>query len=245
MGTPTTFDPYFKWLGIPRTEQPPNHYRLLGVNLFEGDREVIESGAEQRTNYLRTFQNGPSNEPSQKLLKEIAAARLCLLNSDRKFEYDDRLRLRLAIRGPPGIRLGQVAGLFPKISIPAVEASSAVGRSDSFVNSWTPPCLSRETLDTNDEPGAVELESLGISAEAIRRRHRTANRPPIIPLVGPMYFVVGVLLGALLTSVAHKMIDADGRASGAPHVVAADSSPGDGPRQQRTSDKEKTRNVQR
>ena len=242
MGVSTKFDPYYKWLGIPQTEQPPNYYRLLGVNLFESDCEVIESGANQRMHYLRTFQNGPNNEPSQKLLNEIAAARLCLLNPDRKFEYDDRLRLRLAVRGSASIRLRQIAGLFPKISIPSIEAA-AVDRSDNL--SWTPPCSSREILDTNDPPGAVELESLGIFAPEVRHRHPTANRPPIIPLVGPMYFVVGVLLGALLTSVAHKMIDADGRASGAPHVVAADSSPGDGPRQQRTSDKEKTRNVQR
>ena len=25
------FDPYYKWLGIPPEEQPPNHYRLLGI----------------------------------------------------------------------------------------------------------------------------------------------------------------------------------------------------------------------
>ena len=25
------FDPYHKWLGIPPKQQPPDHYRLLGV----------------------------------------------------------------------------------------------------------------------------------------------------------------------------------------------------------------------
>ncbi len=29
------FDPYHKWLGIPPDEQPANHYRLLGLELFE------------------------------------------------------------------------------------------------------------------------------------------------------------------------------------------------------------------
>ena len=28
------FDPYRKWLGIPPQEQPPNHYRLLGIGLL-------------------------------------------------------------------------------------------------------------------------------------------------------------------------------------------------------------------
>ena len=37
-----TFDPYHQWLGIPAAEQPPNHYRLLGVPLLESDLDVIE-----------------------------------------------------------------------------------------------------------------------------------------------------------------------------------------------------------
>ena len=35
------FDPYHRWLGIPPDEQPPHHYRLLGINAFETDPEVI------------------------------------------------------------------------------------------------------------------------------------------------------------------------------------------------------------
>ena len=40
------FDPYHKWLGIPPKDQPPNHYRLLGIELFESDPEVIDMAAE-------------------------------------------------------------------------------------------------------------------------------------------------------------------------------------------------------
>ena len=35
------FDPYFKWLGIPKADQPPHAYRLLGIELFESDADVI------------------------------------------------------------------------------------------------------------------------------------------------------------------------------------------------------------
>jgi hypothetical protein len=28
------FDPYHKWLGIPPPQQPPHHYRLLGIDLY-------------------------------------------------------------------------------------------------------------------------------------------------------------------------------------------------------------------
>jgi hypothetical protein len=34
-------DPYHLWLGIPRERQPPNHYTLLGVELFERQAEAF------------------------------------------------------------------------------------------------------------------------------------------------------------------------------------------------------------
>ena len=52
------FDPYFKWLAIPPQEQPPNHYRLLGVPLFISDLDVIESAADRQMAHVRTFSSG-------------------------------------------------------------------------------------------------------------------------------------------------------------------------------------------
>jgi hypothetical protein len=49
------FDPYHQWLGISPKDQPANHYRLLGVELFEVDHEVIENAADRQMAYLRTF----------------------------------------------------------------------------------------------------------------------------------------------------------------------------------------------
>jgi hypothetical protein len=43
-----SFDPYHKWLGIPSREQPPNHYRLLGISLFESDPDVIDAAANRQ-----------------------------------------------------------------------------------------------------------------------------------------------------------------------------------------------------
>ncbi|HQU46307.1 MAG TPA: hypothetical protein PK867_26105 [Pirellulales bacterium] len=40
---PETFDPYRKWLGISPKDQPPDHYRLLGIELFDDDPDVIEA----------------------------------------------------------------------------------------------------------------------------------------------------------------------------------------------------------
>ena len=42
--------------------------------------------------HLRTFQLGQHAALSQRLLNEVAAARLCLLNPHKKREYDEQLR---------------------------------------------------------------------------------------------------------------------------------------------------------
>ncbi len=98
MTTDTEFDPYHKWLGIPKSEQPPNHYRLLGIALFESDVEVIDAAANQRMSYLQEVAVGPHMDLSQKLLNEISAARRCLLDPKKKAEYDARLREELGRR---------------------------------------------------------------------------------------------------------------------------------------------------
>lgn len=85
------FDPYYKWLGIPAKDQPPHHYRLLGLALFESDLETIANAADARMSQIRTFQTGPHSELSQKLLNEIAAAKVCLLSPEKKAQYDAQL----------------------------------------------------------------------------------------------------------------------------------------------------------
>ena len=92
------FNPYHAWLGIPPEEQPPNHYRLLGVALFEVQAEVIDTAADRQMAHLRTFQCGKHSALSQRLLNEVSAARLCLLNSAKRAEYDQRLRKRVQPR---------------------------------------------------------------------------------------------------------------------------------------------------
>ncbi|KKL18858.1 hypothetical protein LCGC14_2471340, partial [marine sediment metagenome] len=43
-----TFDPYQAWLRISPEEQPPHHYRLLGLDPFEEKAQVIERAAGRR-----------------------------------------------------------------------------------------------------------------------------------------------------------------------------------------------------
>jgi formylglycine-generating enzyme required for sulfatase activity len=85
------FDPYFEWLAIPPEEQPPNHYRLLAVPLFLDNPRVIDHAAAQRMAHLRTLQTGTHSALSRRLLNEVAAARVCLLNPGKKAAYDAKL----------------------------------------------------------------------------------------------------------------------------------------------------------
>lgn len=87
-----TFDPYHRWLGIPPSEQPANHYRLLGLTLFESNQEVIDSAAMRQIAHIRSQALGPNRGRIHSLLNELAEARVTLLNPQSKSKYDQDLR---------------------------------------------------------------------------------------------------------------------------------------------------------
>lgn len=119
MTTPDAFDPYHRWLGIPSADQPPSHYRLLAINVFESDPEVIRDAAEQRMAHVRTYQLGPNSAMSQKILNELAAAKACLLDPAMRAAYDEQLRDELAAANPAPLRTITPA-LSPKRSWQAI-----------------------------------------------------------------------------------------------------------------------------
>jgi hypothetical protein len=85
------FDPYYEWLGIPPRSQPPHHYRLLGIALFEENPSVIEHAADRQMGHVKQFQTGQHSAETQRLLNEIVGAKLCLLRPDSKRRYDAAL----------------------------------------------------------------------------------------------------------------------------------------------------------
>lgn len=95
------FDPYLKWLGIRESSRPINHYRLLGLDLFEDDADVISMAADRQMSHIRTYQGGPNGDLSQQLLNELARARRCLLMPEKKQDYDKELRLAQSSAMPP------------------------------------------------------------------------------------------------------------------------------------------------
>ncbi|TVS16279.1 MAG: hypothetical protein EA424_14505 [Planctomycetaceae bacterium] len=115
------FDPYHRWLGIPPEDQPPDHYRLLGIARFETDREVIDSVAMRHMLFLQEIADGPHVPQAQQLLNELAAARRCLLDADRKAAYDAGLKEQLAdsIPAPPVSGSVPASPSFPAVGPPA------------------------------------------------------------------------------------------------------------------------------
>ena len=93
-------DVYHELLGIPPEEQPPNHYRLLGIAPFESDREVILNATRRQCGFVRTVALVYPAE-SQTLLNELTAAKLCLLDPVRRKEYNEQLRAGKARATPP------------------------------------------------------------------------------------------------------------------------------------------------
>jgi hypothetical protein len=85
------FDPYHRWLAIPRGQRPPTYYQLLGVDPDEADPDVIAEAALRQTSHVRTYQTGPYAERCTALLNEIARARATLTHPERRREYDARL----------------------------------------------------------------------------------------------------------------------------------------------------------
>jgi len=109
---PDGFNPYYQWLGIPPKDQPPHHYRLLAIDSFEVNADVIANAADRQMAHVRTFQTGAHSAESQRLLNEISAARLCLLSPDRKSAYDAQLKATLTAvesANAPGSAPGPIA----------------------------------------------------------------------------------------------------------------------------------------
>ena len=85
------FDPYHKWMGIPKGPRPPTYYLLLGITPAETDAEAIKEAALRQTAQVRVYQTGPHSELCTRLLNEIAQARAVLLNPKLRREYDQRI----------------------------------------------------------------------------------------------------------------------------------------------------------
>lgn len=85
---------YSEWLGIPPEEQPANYYRLLELPLCEADPAVIDRAASRRIEQVEAHR-AANPSLAEQLLRELAAARKCLLHPPDKAAYDGHLKRAL------------------------------------------------------------------------------------------------------------------------------------------------------
>jgi type IV pilus assembly protein PilM len=90
------FNPYHRWLGIRGAQTPPNHYRLLSLELWEADEEMIRDAFSRQSNHVRQFRTSGQRELCEQVLEELKNARDTLLDSRLKSAYDRWLKLALA-----------------------------------------------------------------------------------------------------------------------------------------------------
>jgi len=165
---PGSFDPYHRWLGISPKDQPPSHYRLLGVDLFESDLNVIESAADRQMAHVRTFQAGKHSDQSQRILNELAAAKLTLLSPEKKNAYDQALKDEIAAKAPELKPLPKVRAI-PVAADEALKIASPEPRGSAL--------------------GHVEIRQSAAN-EGTRRRVRSIWQRPVV--------LGGVVTGAIV-----------------------------------------------
>jgi len=119
------FDPYHRWLGISPKDQPPDHYRLLAIDRFEQDPDVIADAADRQMAYLRTHQAGRNAQLATKLLNEVAAARVTLLSAQRRPAYDRQLQEQLDQRQSNAVRRHEVGSKSANAGALRIRFSSA------------------------------------------------------------------------------------------------------------------------
>jgi len=123
----TDFDPYHKWLGIPKKRQPRTLYDLLGVSLDEEDSEVIRAAAQQRRQFVESQKGRGKDRAVGEILYQLSEAETTLLNPTMRRDYDQRMKLfhkrrrnrridpianRSHIESAPGRMVGEESGLF-------------------------------------------------------------------------------------------------------------------------------------
>lgn len=86
------FDPYLKWLGIRKQRSRVTHYRLLGLELFESDVDVIATAAERQIRHVESYATTEHKEICKRVIAEIRAARTCLLDQQTREKYDQKIR---------------------------------------------------------------------------------------------------------------------------------------------------------
>lgn len=180
-----TFDPYLEWLSIKDRQRPPDHYALLGLQLYDGDQERIANAAMQRMAVVLEHDPGPHGQDARRIFDELEAARNCLADPQKKHAYDTRLRLQHA--GGHKKRAVEIVAVGADGS--SVLQSDSSGSSESFrvSSSLSDSSISRRARESKESTARSPAHRLAPSRQPIGARQ-----------LGLLGGVVGILLLVML-----------------------------------------------
>lgn len=149
-----SFNPYEQWLNISPQRQPPNHYELLGLPLFENDPDRIHAAGMERIAHVRNFQLGQHGSDAIRLLGELAGAFDCLSTPERKASYDERLRESVHAAAPAASK---------ETADSTTREAAPTGLSETFEDAprrkTEQPAAAPPAASQPDEPEAAEAPS--------------------------------------------------------------------------------------
>jgi len=177
-GVMTQFDPYYIWLGIPPHQQPPNHYRLLGLAPFESDVKAIAEAAQLQVERVRNSASRSEEAVARQILAQIVAAKSCLGQTESKAKYDRRLQQHMATANDP------------PVSAPSAVADSNRSIRESWAGDSEAILPSPQPADV---PPPIRPPANATGGESQNTKFRLGLA---LALVGVLF--VGVLLGGLL-----------------------------------------------
>lgn len=199
------FDPYRKWLGIPEDLRPPTYYQLLGISPGEKDLDVIEAAVLRQSAFVRNFQTGSHAEDATRILNEIAAARLCLVDKAKRAKYDAELRKQSA-PARPSHSSARHSDLAIDVTAPAAKPAPAVGHVAQPISA---PAMHDSTVDLDrllpPAPRRAVREPRLSSAQALGRRRTSSTTVGYVwqvPLVAVVLIALSIFARSLGQAIA-------------------------------------------
>ena len=154
----STFDPYHAWLGIPTAEQPPHHYRLLGLTLFEQNSDAISHASDRQQSFLRAQKAGEHGVLAKQLIRALQLAERCLLDPEQKAIYDNNLRIALAVT-PGSAAASRKAAATARLPIAddsgGLDVSQLVSGDDTTSTAEARPVTVKKSRPRRSEPSAI------------------------------------------------------------------------------------------
>jgi hypothetical protein len=176
------FDPYRDWLGLDGPSGAINHYRLLGLKLFEADPQKIAAAADATIGRIKKVQTASHQPEQQQLLSRLVAARRQLLDAESRARYNATLGATTPDSDEP---IPFAVPIARDAKAPAAKPTSGD--------------LAPVKMAAADEP--VISEALWKDSDSIPRRLRTTPRSdwsgPLVALASFMFVAALLAAGGL------------------------------------------------